>query len=334
MKTELNFISTMQHQKCSLKLYSNFLLSNQNRYSGVELSKVSPDEMAHDAVSRWLSLTNYTPSDLWKHVKPLVSLDTGYLIGDDSLLDKKYSRKNELAKTQYSGDEHGLLNGICLVNLLWTNTCEYVPVDYRIYHKENDDKTKNEHLQEMLIRAKKRGFKPKFVLMDSWYSSIDNLKLITQRLSWNFICSLKSNRKVSVTKGIYVSIADLGLANKQVRKVWLKEYGHVLVCKMVATNGDITYLATNHLTLTDYDKFISHFQNRWRIEEFHRGLKQTTGIEKCYSIKASSQQTHIFASFVAFIKLEACRIKEQISWYEQKSVICRGAVFSYLYANA
>lgn len=324
----------MQHQKCSLKLYTNFLISNQNRYSGVELSKICPNDMAHDSVARWLCSSNYTPSDLWKHVKPLVKRKTGYLIGDDSLLDKKYSRKNELAKKQYSGNEHKLLNGICLVNLLWTDTCEYVPVDYRIYQKENDDKTKNDHFQDMLIRAKKRDFKPKYVLMDSWYSGIDNLKLIVKELKWHFICNLKSNRKVSVTKGIYVSIADLGLANKQVRKVWLKEYGHILVCKLVAKNGDITYLATDNLRLTDYNKFTSHFQNRWKVEEFHRGLKQTTGIEKCYSIKASSQETHIFASFVAFAKLEFSRIKQEISWYEQKAMICRSASFNYLYANA
>ncbi len=98
----------MQHQKCSLKLYTNFLLGNRNRYSGVELSKVSPENMAHDSVTRWLSSANYTPSDLWKHVKPLVGLNAGYLVGDDSLLNKQYSRENELAKKQYSGDEHRL----------------------------------------------------------------------------------------------------------------------------------------------------------------------------------------------------------------------------------
>jgi SRSO17 transposase len=324
----------MQHQKCSLKLYTNFLLGNRNRYSGVELSKVSPEGMAHDSVTRWLVSANYTPTDLWKHVKPLVETKTGYLIGDDSLLDKKYSRKNELAKKQYSGDEHGLVNGICLVDLLWTNECEYVPVDYRIYQKENDDKTKNDHLQDMLKRAKTRGFEPKFVLLDSWYSSVENLKLITRKLSWHFICSLKSNRKVSLTKGIYVPVADLELADKQVRKVWLSEYGYVLVCKLVAQDGSITYLAASNLALTDYNDFISHFHHRWRIEEFHRGIKQTTGIEKCYSIKKSCQQTHIFSSFVAFVKLETSRLKENISWYEQKSMICRGAVYAYLYANA
>jgi len=324
----------MQHQKCSLKLYTNFLLGNHNRYSGVELSKVSPKNIAHDSVRRWLSSDNYTPSDLWRHVKPLVDLRSGYLVGDDSLLNKQYSRKNELAKKQYSGDEHRLVNGICLVNLLWTDESEYVPVDYRIYQKENDDRTKNDHFQDMLKRAKKRGFEPKFVLFDSWYSSIENLKLITRKLDWHFICNLKSNRKVSLTKGVYVSIADLGLADKQVRKVWLSEYGAVLVCKLVATNGDITYLCTDDLSLVDYDDFIFHFNHRWKIEEFHRGLKQTTGIEKCYSVKSLCQQTHIFSAFVAFIKLETCRLKENISWYEQKAIICRSATYSYLYANA
>jgi len=145
---------------------------------------------------------------------------------------------------------------------------------------------------------------------------------------------LKSNRKVSVCQGTYIPIADLDLAEKQVRKVWLKEFGFILVCKIVDKDGDITYLATSDLTLLHYDDFIAHFQHRWKIEEFHRGIKQTTGIEKCYSILASSQKTHIFASFVAFVKLEVRRLKEHISWYEQKAVFGRYAVTNYLKANA
>lgn len=325
----------MQKQKCSLKLYSNFLIANQNRYSGVELSKASPDT-SHDSVSRWLSISNFTPSDLWSEVKNLVDMQTGYLIGDDTVMDKKYSRYNELAKKQYSGNAHGLINGICLVNLLWTNKDgeEYIPVDYRVYKKANDDKTKNNHFRDMLKRAKNRKFSPIYVLMDAWYASIKNLKLTTKILQWNFICNLASNRQVSVVKNNYIAIADLDLADKQVRQVWLKEYGFVLVCKTVDKKGDVTYLATSDLELTDYDEFIDHHKKRWQIEEFHRGIKQTTGIEKCYSIKASSQKTHIFASFTAFIRLEKNRIKEQISWYEQKAIISRNATFNYLGANA
>jgi hypothetical protein len=325
----------MQKQKCSLKLYSDFLIANQNRFSGVELSK-STQDMAHDSVNRWLNKSDFTPSDLWSDAKKVVDIHSGYLIGDDSTLDKKYSRKNELAKKQYSGDAHGLINGINLVNLLWTGSegDEYIPVDYRIYHKEFDDKTKNDHFWDMLKRAKNRGFSPIYVLFDAWYASVENMKLITRELKWHFICNLKSNRQVSVVKNEYMPIADLDLTDKQVKQVWLKEYGFVLVCKIVDKKGDVTYLATSDLDLTDYDEFISHHEKRWQVEEFHRGLKQTTGIERCYSIKSASQKTHIFASFVAFMKLEKSRLKTDISWYEQKARISRMATIDYLESNA
>ena len=326
----------MQKQKCSLELYSNFLLASQVRYSGTELARVSPDnnQMSHDAVNKWLSKSDFKSTEIWNQAKQLVDRTTGYLVADDSVLDKRYSRNNELVKLQYSGNEHGLIKGIDLVNLLWTDGSKFIPVDYRIYQKNIDDKDKNDLFLEMLKRALDRGFSPRYVLMDSWYGSVKNLKFIGKR-EWNFICNLRSNRKVSVVKGTYVSIQDLDLANKQVRKVWLKEYGNILVCKLVATNGDITYLATSDLSLINYDDFTKHFSHRWKIEEFHRGIKQTTGIEKCYSIKSCSQQTHIFAAFMAFFKLEKIRITEGISWYEQKLSITRISITNYLnYAKA
>jgi putative transposase len=326
----------MPKQKCSLKMYSYFLMANQNRYSGVELSKVAPKNISHDTVSRWLSDSHFTPSDLWSDVKRFIDVKTGYLIGDDTLLEKKYSQFNELAKVQYSGNLHHVTNGISLVNLLWTGDQgeEYVPVDYRVYQKENDDRTKNDHFRDMLKRAKKRGFKPIYVLIDAWYASRDNLKLIAKELKWKFVCNLASNRQVSVTKNIYVSLADLDLAEKQVKRVWLKEYGFVLVSKTVDKKGDVRYLATNDLTLTDYDDLIDHHEQRWQIEEFHRGIKQTTGLAKCYSTLAASQKTHIFASMTAFVRLEKNRLKEKISWYEQKAMIGRSATLNYLGKNA
>lgn len=322
----------MRQSKCSLKLYSNFLIANHNRYSGVELSKVVGD-MAHDTVSRWLLKSEFNAGQLWQQVKPSIDRESGYLVGDDTVLDKRYSRCNELAKKQYSGNEHGVINGIALVSLLWTQEDNMVPVDYRIYQKEHDHKTKNDLFQEMIKKAKLRGFSPRYVLMDAWYSGIDNLKCIRQQ-NWKFICNLKANRIVSRDR-VQMAVSDLNLTDKQVSKVWLKAFGHVLVCKIVAKNGDITYLATNDLSLTDYDEFTAHFQSRWHIEEFHRAIKQTTGIEQCYSIKSQSQKTHIFAAFVAFVRLELRKAKERITWYEQKASITRMPVAYYLnYSSA
>nr|WP_063657007.1 hypothetical protein [Candidatus Arsenophonus triatominarum] len=79
---------------------------------------------------------------------------------------------------QYSDNEHDVIAGIGLVNLLWHNltTVESIPIDYRIYDKDSDGKTKNTHFSEMLALTKKRGIIPEAVVMDAWYSSLDNLK--------------------------------------------------------------------------------------------------------------------------------------------------------------
>jgi hypothetical protein len=322
----------MQRQKCSLDLYVDFLIASQKQYSGSELSKVSPIGMSHDSVNRWLRKNKLTPKMVWKNAEPMIDPEKGYLIIDDTLLDKPYARQMALAKKQYSGKHHGLVNGINLVNMLWTDGEKIIPVDYRAYDISRDGKTKNNHAQEMLNFAETRGFSPDYVLMDSWYSSIDNLKNIEKK-KWKWIAALKSNRLVSLVQGTYLPVSDLDWTKKLVRKVWLKAYGFVLVSKIVFPNGDITYIATNDLSLDDSETMKSHSVHRWKIENFHRGIKQCCGIERCYSTLERSQRNHILCAFLAFLKLELERIQKGVSWYEQKWSITRMATADYL-ANA
>jgi hypothetical protein len=92
----------------------------------------------------------------------------------------------------------GLVRGIGIVNLVHTTgpNGEFYPIDYRIYAPEQDGKTKND---QMLIRAvRAKGLQAKTVLFDSWYASVDNLKLV-QRLGLRFFTTLKANRMVSLS---------------------------------------------------------------------------------------------------------------------------------------
>lgn len=307
----------------NLDTYTAFLTANGNRYSGVEASKaigLAHYPPSHDTISRWLLTQTFEPSDLWHHVKEAVALDSS-LIVDDTTLDKQWSPTNELVGWHWSGNAHKVIRGISLVNLLATKDDTCIPVDYRVYEtgaKEN----KNDHFLTMLDAAKKRGFTPPYVMADSWYGSLENLKHI-ERMGWKFIMGLKENRLVNEIQGQYVSVSALDWTQKQVRKVWLKGFGFVLIAQIVFTNGDIRYVCTNDLGLTEYTDLGVHSKRRWIIEEFHRGIKQTTGIEKCYSIKKRSQLTHIFACFVAFVKLEFTRLKTGVSWYDQKAQLVR-----------
>lgn len=307
-----------------INTYATFLIANGNRYSGVEVSKaLSMNGCAptHDTISRWLQSQDYEPNQLWEHVRTHVDL-THSLIADDSTLDKQWSPNNELVAFHWSGNKHKSIRGISLVNLLSTNGERYLPVDYRVYEGALSGITKNDHFVSMLDTAKERGFKPDYVMADSWYSSLENMKHIVS-LGWKFIMGIKENRQVSLVQGTYVSVSALDWTKKKVHKVWLKGFGFVMVAQIVFKNGDIRYLVTNDLSLTKYDDLSMQGKKRWKIEEFHRGIKQTTGIEKCYSIKAKSQRTHIFACFVAFIRLEIERLRTGVSWYEQKAQYVR-----------
>ena len=55
-----------------------------------------------------------------------------------------------------------------------------------------DKKSKNDHFLDMLEKAKERGFKLKFVVFDTWYASVKNLKDIRGK-QWYFLTKLKSN---------------------------------------------------------------------------------------------------------------------------------------------
>lgn len=307
----------------NLDTYTTFLIANGNRYSGVEASKaigLAHYAPSHDSISRWLLEQTFEPDDLWTHVQETVALDS-CLIVDDSTLDKQWSPKNELVGWHWSGNAHKVIRGISLVNLLATKNDTCIPVDYRVY-ESGTQKNKNDHFLDMLDAAQKRGFKPPYVMADSWYGSLENLKHIRD-MGWKFIVGLKENRLVNEVQGHNVPVSSLDWTNNKVRKVWLRGFSFVLVAKIVFQNGDIRYVCTNDLSLTNYADLSHESKKRWTIEEFHRGIKQTTGIEKCYSIKKRSQLTHIFACFVAFVKLEFQRLKTGVSWYEQKAQAVR-----------
>ena len=75
------------------------------------------------------------------------------------------------------------MSGINLITLLQTDSERYLPVDYRIYNKSADGLTKNDHFLDMLRTAAKRGFAPEFILFDTQYANLENLKFI-RSLNW------------------------------------------------------------------------------------------------------------------------------------------------------
>ena len=79
--------------KCSKNLYRSYLQASSVRYSGLALSEVSPIELSHDSVSYWLKKSKYQPAEVFKQIKDIIGDKEGYLVFDDSVLDKHRSKK-------------------------------------------------------------------------------------------------------------------------------------------------------------------------------------------------------------------------------------------------
>jgi hypothetical protein len=57
---------------------------------------------------------------------------------------------------------------------------------------------------------------------------------------------------------------------------------------------------------------------RWKIEEFHRELKQLTGVEKCQAGKARIQKNHMACAVLVWIRLKTVTRKVGSTLYQLK----------------
>ena len=310
--------------------YIDFLIGTQKVYSCTEAERVNPGEISgpsHDAYTRQLHRLFPSADRLWTEAEEHVDLKKGYLIGDDSTLDKFYSRKIEPVTRHWSGKHKKVVSGINLSTLLRTDGERYIPVDYRMYNKSVDGLTKNDRFRTMLRTAAERKFTPEAVLSDSRYSGSDNLKLI-RLLGWQRPTRLKGNRPINPdrTGNIPVSRADTAESGDIVH---LKGYGMIKVFRTVGTDDDAEYRATNDLKMNDLER-LKYSELSWMIETYHQGIKQFSGIERCQARSERAQRNHIELALRAFLRIEYHCFVKGISWFEVKTSIIRDAVRAYL----
>lgn len=310
--------------------YIDFLIGTQKVYSCVEAERVQPDEtgsLSHDAFTRQLHRLFPSTDRLWLEVRGHVDVKKGFLICDDSTLDKFYSKKIEMVTRHWSGKHKRVVSGINLITMLWTDGERYLPVDYRIYNKSSDGMTKNDHFQSMLQKAAERGFTPECVLFDTWYASLENLKFI-RSFSWFFLTRFECNRHINPDRTGNRPVNEVDISG-QGDIVHLKGYGMIKMFKNVRTDDDFEYWATDDLKMNDLIR-LKYAEISWMIETYHRGIKQFCGIERCQARSERAQRNHIELALRAFLRLEYHCFVKGISWFEAKISIVRDAVRAYL----
>ena len=309
------------------QLYGQFLVSSQVNCTGTNLAD-HIDGLMHNNVDYSLNTSHFTPRQLWQQVRPQVVLSArGYVLFDDTVLDKHHSRRIELVRRQYSGNAHGVIAGIGLVTCVYVNpeTDQFWLIDYRLFAPDVDGKTKLDHVTDMLGQLAPRGIPYRTVLMDSWYATTALFKWLLAA-GKTFYCPLKSNRLVddSGDQQPYQPVGCLCWSNEEVvQGKTLKVKGMPRDCKLklfrvLVSTHRTDYLVTNEVEPRDTAAAEKESSVRWTIEQFHRELKQLTGVQACQCRLARSQRNHIALAVRAWTRLKQAAYQTQKTVYQLK----------------
>lgn len=308
--------------------YCQYLLSSQVNYTLTNLAD-HLELISHDRINRYLKREKLTPRLLWENVKPLIQVnENAYVIFDDTVLDKRYAKDIELTRRQYSGNEHRVMRGIGIVNCVYVNseTGQFWVLDYRIYDPDGDGKTKLDHVADMLnglVYHKQLPFGT--VLMDSWYATVYLMRYIDE-LGKFYYCPLKKNRLVDDSEGRekYKPVSSLNWSKEdlvQGKVIKIKTFPQdkkVKLFRVLVSTDKTEFIVTNELTQDSTDVVQEVCNGRWKIEEFHRELKQLTGIESCQCRLARIQRNHISCAMLVWLRLKDLAYKTGQTVYQLK----------------
>ena len=308
--------------------YCQYLLSSHINYTLTNLAD-HLEQISHDKINRYLKNEKLTPRLLWDNVKNLIVVDEdAYIIFDDTVLDKRFSEEIEIVRRQYSGNEHGVVRGIGIVSCIYVNpkTLQFWVIDYRIFNPENDGLSKIDHVKNMLTSlVYQRNLPFETVLMDTWYA-VNKLMLYIDSLDKIYYCPLKTNRLVddSFGKEKYKNIKDLEWDDEELKDgkiIKIKGFPankKVKLFRVTVSTDRTDYVATNDLSQSSTDVAQQVCKIRWKIEEFHREIKQLTGIESCQCRKARLQRNHIACAMLVWLRLKHLAYKTGETVYQIK----------------
>jgi hypothetical protein len=315
-----------------------------------KLSKLT--DKSHDTFTKHLLLNSSLDDDkrLWKSIKPFLrnyeNEDSGCIIIDDMLMHKPWTKVNDIVCWHYDHVSQSMQKGILMLNFHYTDdTGISIPLGYEIITKTEDKWSdeyqknvkkslfsKNEIMQDKLyILHYNNEVKYKYILFDKWFASTKNLVFIEDELKKKFVCPIKSNRKIALTleernNGKYVNISTIDIKGGSSRLIYLEGYEKPLrLVKQVVKNGDddestYLYLVTNDIDLS-FDEVLEIYKRRWKVEEYHKSLKQNLKIEHSPTKVETSQRNHIHLAVLGFIKLEKLRLNYKMNHFAIKEKI-------------
>lgn len=337
--------------KAIFDLYSDYLLSSFGQVTATGLSRLLEGDLSHDQVTRTLAGEKLTSKSWWRMVKRFVrqiERPDGVMVVDDTIVEKPHTDENEIICWHYDHAQGRNVKGLNLLTTLYLSQDVALPVAFEIMAKTEpyvDPKTeqakrrspitKNEHYRSMLRAVVGNQIAFRYVLNDLWFASADNMRLVKLDLKKDFVMALKKNRKVALSEadkqhGRYQRIDQLRWPENSPLMVHLEQVPFaLLLVRQDFTNEDGStgerYLVSSDLTLR-YDQLLTIYQKRWKVEEYHRSLKQNAALAKSPTRTETTQTNHVVAALLAFVKLEMLKVRTHKNHYALKAQLYLSAL--------
>lgn len=315
--------------------YCQFLLVSQTNYTQTYFADHS-EQFSHDRINRLMRENKLTPLELRQLVRQeLILSENGYVLFDDTVLDKSHSFAIELVRRQWSGNAKKVIKGIGIVTCVYVNPDigRFWVIDYRVYDPERDGRSKLDHLFEMwrtIVHVERLPFRT--VLMDSWYATMKVMKAV-EKAGKIYYCPVKANRQVTESPDeAYQRVDSLAWTDAEFesgKMVHLKKFpkGHqVKLFRIVLSTQRTDYVVTNDLSQDSTDATREESAIRWKIEQFHREAKQVTGLESCQCRSQRAQRNHIACAMLVWVRLNELAQEAQTTIYQLK----QGLLSSYM----
>jgi hypothetical protein len=307
--------------------YCQYLLVSQINYTLTNFADHSK-QCSHATINRYWRGERITPRRVWDTVQGQRALTPqGFVIFDDTVLEKHSSFALELVRRQYSGNAHGVVKGIGGVTCVYVNpdTDPFWLIDYRLYDPAGDGTTKLDHVRELLsnsVYPKQLPFRA--VLMETWYATKD-LMLFIASLQKHYSCPLKDHRQVDDAGGErpYQRVDSLTWSahalqhGKRIKSKGVPQDHKVQCVRVEVSTHRTEWSVTNDLAhdATEATQKVCGF--RWKMEQWHREGKQITGLERCQCRIARIQRNHIGCALLVWgrckdLAANSCRTVYQL----------------------
>ena len=289
-------------------------------------------EVSGTEISRLLENHATTMQDLIAIAKNFFKRKRLFLIIDDTLILKLYSKIIPGACDNYDSSDGNTYRSLCSVVAVITDGTFVIPIDQQLWFSREfakDASVKKWEIAQKLILKIREELPIYMVLADGLYAVFVFLEwLISQDIK--FEMRFHSNRVIddhgtrTQVKNSPKFIMSGRRPKRTIKAKWYNIQFYFTALRRVNRCGKVNVIYQISNFKASAREHVQFYSYRWSIEKFFRTAKQKLGLNDCQSHKQKLHENHIFSVFLVYALLQRERKKNNLKNVESamKKIKC------------